>query len=149
MRRRFLMLVSSLACAPALLLPAAARAQPVPSELPWTRLAPADLDRYEATVGGVRVNNLALGPLADAEAAGPATVQEFTLTAANRGAEWQRVIVEIVGVREDGRPTFTAGADLDVEPRRNETAREQFFAAEEEMKATAAYWLRVLVLPRD
>lgn len=126
-----------------------AQAQSSPSELRWTRIPAGDLERYEATIGGLRVNNLALGPEAGIEPAGPATAHEFTFTVANRGSAGQRVMVQLVGQRADGTPTLSTLVEVDVEPRRNETGRERFYASEEEVKQTAAYYLRVLALSHD
>ena len=147
MRRRALLIAAPFALAA--LAPATGFAQPTPAELRWTRIPAAELERYEAAIGGVRMNNLAVDIESGTDPAGPATAHEFSVSVANRGADWRHVLVQLVGARADGTPTLSALAEADVEPRRNESLRVRFHAAEDEMKQTAVFHLRVLTLPRD
>ncbi len=132
-----------------LLDPGAASAQAAPAELRWTRVPAAELERYEATVGGVRVNNFTVAVEAGREPAGPATAHEFGVSVANRGADRREVEVQIIGARQDGTPTLAAQIEVDVEPRRNESQRVRFYASEAEVKQTAFYQIRVLTLPDE
>jgi hypothetical protein len=150
-RRRRLLIASTLfvLALPAVASAQPASAQPAPAELRWTRIPTAELERYQAAIGGVRLNNFTIGAEAGRESAGPATAQEFGVSVANRGADGRRVILQLVGQRADGTPTFSTETEVSVEPRRNESARASFFAAEEDMQQTAAYHLGVLTLSQD
>jgi hypothetical protein len=132
-----------------LLGPSLAAAQSAPGELRWTRVPAAELERYEATIGGVRVNNFTVGLESGRDPAGPATLHEFGVSVANRGAERREVQIQIIGTRQDGTPTLSAEIEVDVEPRRNESQRVRFRAGEEEVKQTAFYQLRILTLADD
>jgi hypothetical protein len=117
------------------------------TELPWTRVAKADLERFEAAAGGVRVNNLVVELQKDADPAGPATPFELSASVANRSADRLRVYVEMVGVKADGTPTFSCNSSVDVDSRRNDSIRETFRARPGALEETVAYYVRALAVP--
>jgi hypothetical protein len=147
MRRRLFVTIAAIG--PALLsgLTQAQAAPPV--EQRWSRVLPADLDRFEASFGNVRINNIDLARDASAEANGPATPHDFTVSVANRNPDWRRVIVQIVGARQDGLPTLSAEGQVDVNGRSNDTVRVRLLLNEGDQRATAVYYIRALALPQN
>jgi len=142
-RRRLLIsgfaLLAAVASAPA-------RAQEA-AELRWTKVAKADLERFESSAGSVRVNNLVVEKQKDAEGTGPATQFEFSASVANRGGDRVRVYLQIVGTKADGTPTLSCDTYVDVDPRRNESVRETFRAPASAIDDTGSYWMRALAVP--
>jgi hypothetical protein len=143
LRRRLFVSACALIAAAAL---APARAQDA-AELHWTKVAKADLERFESAAGNVRVNNVVVQKQKDGEGAGPATQFEFSASVANRGGDRVRVYLQIVGVKADGTPTLSCDTYVDVDSRRNESVRETFRAAASAADDAASYWVRALAVP--
>jgi hypothetical protein len=117
------------------------------SELRWTKVAKADLERFESMAGSIRVNNLVVEKQRDADPAGPATQFELSASVANRGSDRVRAYVQIVGVKADGTPTLSCDTYVDVDGRRNESVRETFRAPPGAIEETVSYWVRALAVP--
>ena len=118
-------------------------------EMPWTRVSASELEKFEAKLGDVRVNNFALEKSPRTAAAGSATVHDFSASIANRSKMDARVLVQVVGVRQDATPTLSAEGSVEIEARHTETLRSKTAYPEQATSDTIAYYVRVLATPPD
>ena len=128
----------------------AARAEKIAVvEMPWTRVPAAELEKFEAKLGEIRVNNFALEKSPRTVAAGSAAVHDFSASIANRSKMDAHVLVQVVGVQQDASPTLSAEGSVDIEARHTETLRSTTAYPEQATMDTIAYYVRVLATPPD
>ena len=133
-----------------LLLPWMAFAQSgAADEYPWTRIPAPELDKFEARLGDVRVNNFVLEQASRASPTSAATLYELSAAVANRSKVDRHVVVQVIGLKADATPSLLSDANLDIENRHSETLRSTLMVPEHAVSDTVAYYIRVLSMPQD